>query len=147
MNRYAYIITFHDELNYGALLQAVAMSKVLESFDYKPAFLGVSLSSFSNDKKSKLLNIIINALNYAKKRNFNKFIKNEFTIVYCNESYQTLLLNTVSCDLLVCGSDQIWNPQITGGVNPYYYGIGINAKRKIAYAASCGSAKSIRIII
>jgi hypothetical protein len=44
------------------------------------------------------------------------------------------------CDLLVCGSDQIWNPSIQRGLDPaYFLDIpGAERARKVAYAPSFG---------
>ncbi len=43
-------------------------------------------------------------------------------------------------DMIIYGSDQIWNPEITGGLDPMYFG-GYTKKEqlKVAYAASIGS--------
>jgi hypothetical protein len=43
-------------------------------------------------------------------------------------------------DLVVCGSDQIWNPSIQYGVDPvYFFGGSTSIIRKISYAPSFGS--------
>ena len=42
-------------------------------------------------------------------------------------------------DYFICGSDQIWNPDLTRGVNPIYFlDFVTDNRKKIAYAASIG---------
>lgn len=136
----AYIITFYNELNYGAVLQAFSLKEYLKENEYNTFFLGTNLNSFQNNRKNNfIINIMYKCLNSKKRNNFNTFFKNEFQVEYENLNYTNLLKKKPSCDLLVCGSDQIWNPNITNGIQPYYYGVGINANKKIAYAASCGN--------
>ena len=43
-----------------------------------------------------------------------------------------------SYDAIICGSDQIWNTRLTGSLIPLYFCEGIDAQKKIAYAASNG---------
>ena len=51
MRKKAYIITFYDEVNYGAALQAYAVQSVLKAKGYLPEFLGVSLASLKKEEK------------------------------------------------------------------------------------------------
>ena len=41
---------------------------------------------------------------------------------------------------VVCGSDQIWNPDITNGIDPFYFGDIPGVSNRISYAASLGRA-------
>ncbi len=43
-------------------------------------------------------------------------------------------------DTLICGSDQIWNPDITDGLDPLFYGDVSGVQVRISYAASLGRA-------
>ncbi|MBQ6838820.1 MAG: polysaccharide pyruvyl transferase family protein [Clostridia bacterium] len=139
MQKKAYIITFYDEINYGAALQAYAVQSVLKAKGYLPEFLGVSLASFKKEEKSiSPLNLVFKFINKKKVDSFKNFRKQEFSVFCDGTTYDELIKKNPECDLLVCGSDQIWNPLITNGFQPFYFGKGIKAKTKISYAASCG---------
>jgi hypothetical protein len=144
------ILTYHRSHNYGALLQAIALRKVIENMghqvtfiDYWPAYHRhmYALFSFEWMKSRKgikrkfgyLKECIKNYKNRkTRKQNFDTFIA-KYIDPYTssmNESY----------DVIVHGSDQIWRkqPEINT-YNPVYFGQHeINAKRRISYAASMG---------
>lgn len=132
------IITFHSELNYGAVLQAYALQKAIRNEGGEPYFNDVSLRNFEKLAHRSLKEIIIQAyahmINRPKERQFIQFRKNEFKILKDDKE---------DCDLIICGSDQIWNPEITNGLQPYFFGVGQGCKKKISYAASCGDVGTI----
>lgn len=145
------IITYHKANNYGALLQAVALRLYLESkghevfyLDYWPSYHDDYYAFFSlrrvfctNVKSS--LSYIRNFLFYFSSRRqrkikFNIFIK-KYIVPYCFPISTT-------CDMLICGSDQIWRIQPSlKSYNPIYFGVDdlINTKRIVSYAASMGT--------
>ena len=145
------ILTYHRSHNYGALLQAIALRKVLTEMghqvtyiDYWPAYHRhmYALFSFSkmNDQatiKSKYRYCKNCILYYSirKKRieSFESFIKR-----YISPFTSSLKDNY---DIIVHGSDQIWRIQYEiHKYNPFYFGShNISAKKKISYAASMGS--------
>ena len=144
------ILTYHRSHNYGALLQAIALRKVLEDMghqvtyiDYWPAYhrhmyalfsFSWMMSRMGIKGKIRYLKSSINNRVFHKTRKvkFDKFIS-EFIVPYLssvNEPY----------DVIVHGSDQIWRkqPEINN-FNPVYFGKHqIKAKWKISYAASMG---------
>ncbi len=143
------ILTYHRSNNYGALLQAIALRKVLADMghevsfiDYWPAYHRHIYEAFSiASLKYRSLKGNYNYIKYCiknyiwrKKRikRFEEFI-NHYIVPYLssvNDSY----------DIIVHGSDQIWRKQFEIRVyNPIYFGKhNITAKRKISYAASMG---------
>lgn len=155
------IITWYGNLNYGSALQAFALQKYLkdtfgadvELIDYK-CLSGDVVCNFQKkaehfayktfEKIEHRLNK--NKYNYderlktefeneyeEKKRNFDKILNGiKFTKAI---NGQTDLQNCNNFDLLICGSDQIWNPQLLD-MN-YFLAFGRNVK-KLAYAASFG---------
>lgn len=132
------IITFHSELNYGAVLQAYALQKAIRNEGGEPYFSDVSLRNFKQPAHRSLKEIVIQAyahvINRPKERQFIQFRKNEF---------KTSKDDKENCDLIICGSDQIWNPEITNGLQPYFFGVGQRYKKKVSYAASCGDTSTI----
>ena len=144
------ILTYHRSHNYGALLQAIALRKVLADMghevtfiDYWPAYHRHMYALFSFHwlmsrkgvkGKCKYVRDVILYYSYRKKRKeiFEGFIAKyiEPYTSSTNENY----------DVIVHGSDQIWRkqPEIKK-YNPVYFGNHlIRAKRKITYAASMG---------
>ncbi|MEH6656445.1 polysaccharide pyruvyl transferase family protein [Leeuwenhoekiella marinoflava] len=146
------ILTFHRVYNYGALLQAYALSAALkehevEYIDYiqqdRENHSKITLT-LKNGVLSLLKNIVvkyiynINAKRYKK---IDAFIKHYIPL--SEKKYNTieeLKDNPVSYDLLISGSDQIWNPVFTGGnLDPVYLLDFSKNSKKIAYASSAGS--------
>lgn len=122
------ILTFHRAHNYGAVLQAYALQEMLRSkghhvefIDYRnPYLLGV-YNCFSwkrfitkNVKRAiKELSLIIK----RKRRydNFQHFIESKLYV--SNQSY-----NLTSYDIIIIGSDQVWNTKLTHGFDFMYWG-------------------------
>lgn len=144
------ILTYHRSHNYGALLQAIALRKVLSDMghevtfiDYWPDYHKHAYDSFSWERLRDSNNIK-EALKYIKNfvlfpvsrkeriRNFNTFI-DEYIAPYVSSM-------NYSYDLVIHGSDQIWRKQPEMHTyNPVYFGKHqINTKRNISYAASMG---------
>ncbi len=152
------IITLHRNVNYGANLQAFASCKFInnlgldaEIIDYYPKeidkdnylFSWLKLSYDNGKSKSLVHNLKLStALVLSapeKNKRLNAFYS--FRKKYCKLStkYETFeeIANGGYTDV-VCGSDQIWNPNITNGIDPFYFGDISGVINKIAYAASLG---------
>lgn len=147
------IFTFHCAANYGAVLQTYCLQEVLKGMghevyviDYRPKYLIEPYKTFSYDPtsfdsffakcKGLLRACLVTPIRWKRNRAFSRFIDSHLNL------YQ-LDLNDESNDFdaFVFGSDQIWNPKITGGFDKVYFGDFPAAKGKklIAYAASAGS--------
>lgn len=144
------ILTYHKSHNYGALLQAIALRKVIERMghevyyvDYWPeyhkktyAFYNPEYILHSNPLKtfkSLMRFILYSPYSLGRIRKFRKFIRNRIEN-HCENSANHF-------DLIVCGSDQIWRkqPGLNGKFNPTYFAAGgTNADNYISYAASMG---------
>ena len=152
------IITYHHYYNYGTVLQAYALQKVVEKIanckveiiDYRSheekkfSFLEILKIRFCRlfvyikewkrvyrlKKYSKLLK--------AKRKQFNLFFQTDLKVgdVQYN-SYHDLINNIPIYDVYITGSDQTWSPKI--GLNPamFLQFAPLNAT-KIAYAPSLG---------
>jgi hypothetical protein len=137
------IVTFHRANNYGAVLQAFALSfKLSELFpaddiyiiDYCNDILKKRHSLFQAESLKQCISSLIQLPYFIKrKRNFDTFRKEHFKYINSNE------VNLL--DYLVCGSDQIWGKKITGGFDKHYFGIfdGFNGAA-LTYAASDGGS-------
>jgi hypothetical protein len=137
------IITFHCADNYGAVLQAYALqTKLRELFsateifivDYRPKYILKMFSMVKTHHVFYFFNSLLQLpLRIAIKMKFNRFRRENYSYIK--------LKDVVQLDCIVCGSDQVWNPIITQGLDEHYFGL---IKRfhgkKIAYAASDGGA-------
>lgn len=156
------IATVFRNSNYGAVLQAYALAKVIKDItnsecyfiDYRREkvinLFRVSLFDKDIDGNRKItINSIkrtirqfINPLGTIVRFNrFEKFRKKFFNITE-ETFYKSNDINLEDTSLLVLGSDQIWNPEITQGFDNVYFGkIGNSDIFTISYAASLGKTK------
>lgn len=144
------IVTIHTDFNYGAVLQAVATQKIFELngydaeiIDYEnPVISEQSRLMYKQDGKMKgyLITFIRNTI-FGRYFFYKKAIKD--LDLYRKKSakkYHTLEeLNTVSYDILVAGSDQIWNPIISRGIDAAFLLQFGKPKKRISISSSMGS--------
>lgn len=153
------ILTFHYAHNYGAMLQAYGLSTKLNLLGYNAEIVDYRLPYiYKNHEKLDF------RLFYQKYRNNNNFIVSFLKALrnyrkHCNRdhkwyNFESFLndslkissrriyspdLSVLPYDVYICGSDQIWNTHLTGGIQPIYFGYSAKqCTRKIAYAASNG---------
>lgn len=143
------IITFHNSDNYGAVLQTMALQNTVRTFnhaveviDYRCAHKKryYRLLDISKDKSIKgnihaLINYPYRLMKYIKFEDFRKRYLNCTSKVYRTpESLQ----HTNNWDIVITGSDQVWNYINTGFDQTYLLDFVANDYQKIAYAASFG---------
>lgn len=155
------IITVHRNTNYGANLQAYASCKYInqlgydcEIIDYVPPIQDTSnhlsswlYASWKNETSKNIVRriklfiaLLISIPSKVKRlKNFAEFRKQfcKISLPCCDASD----IEKHNYDTVVCGSDQIWNPTITGGVDPIFYGDIGGVKKRISYAASIGKER------
>ncbi len=151
------IITFQNAHNWGAILQALALKTFLQKKGYTVQIINyinpIIQSNYLRKEKVKLnYNGLKSILKYVyhkvqnvyqakqlaeKWDSFNDFIissilDNNITI-YTKEK-----IEEENFDIIIYGSDQIWNPELTGGLDDAYLGVQNKKAKKISYAASMG---------
>lgn len=148
------IITFHAAFNYGSMLQAYALQTFLERqghhveiVNYRPKTQKrgypkpISFSSLHNVKQtvqSLLFAPTTIPTLYKKWHLFDDFLNKYLHLTREYSSLAELNSANFDYDVLVTGSDQIWNTQ-TFDFSEAYFGTFVNAKtKKIAYAPSMG---------
>ena len=152
------ILTFHRAINYGAVLQAYGLQETLKSMghevsviDYCPEYLLSPYRLFFTERITGHgfwgnLRMIVReclAYPYRWKRNhhFQKFIDKYINIhAFHSGEFDN------DFDILIIGSDQVWNIGITRGMDPFYWGTAKQVKsiKHISYAASAGSINSLK---
>lgn len=141
------VLTFHKTTNYGAVLQVYALMRTIENLkdidceiiDYRCEAVE---QRYKILRKYGTIKDAVKALmcavpNSRLKRKFSTFLRK-----YCNLSApivpKELLEKSNDYDAIIVGSDQIWNPKLTGNDENYFLPFHTSCK-KIAYAASFGS--------
>lgn len=127
------IITFHNALNYGAMLQAYALQKYLllqghdvEIIDYRQSYITQTWALISHKrlKGNYILGTIKRYLNeilwmfWFRLRRYNAFhsFLKKYLIISSRQNIKTE--NDIpEYDVYVIGSDQIWNYKLTNGLD------------------------------
>lgn len=147
------IVTFSRAHNYGAMLQAYALEETLikRKYDttllnYRDKFIEKEYRIFKINRtniitiiKSIVKDIIFFNKNVKRYMACKKFEDNN--LLFGNIEYKDAesLKNYKNADILIAGSDQIWNMKITNGLSDVYtLNFGDKNIKKISYAASIG---------
>lgn len=143
------ILTFHRAINYGAVLQAVALQKKIESLGTNSELIdyideefkleyGLQKSFKTNNPVAKaILFLIKNSLFLVKKHKFNKFLDSYSVLSKCKYTEKNLASSESNYSTFVTGSDQVWNLKLTAGDKNYFLPF-VPAEKKRSYAASFG---------
>ena len=143
------IITFHWGANHGAVLQAYALSEYLltrydadvEIIDYCPANNEIVLK---NVFKSKRIKSIVKKIQELRKDIKIRPFRKKLNLTKRYYSNAELIQSNLNYDILITGSDQVWNPFFLlngeGRVTPIYFlNFGNPNVKKISVSASFGS--------
>lgn len=158
------IVTFQWADNYGGLLQCYALKEFINRMgqnakiiNYWPQYaienhcsrIGL-ISTFKEFKKLVMPNWRYMAKNFILGRSYstrkgsirmdrfrNKYLLDDQVIFY---SYSEIESEIKKYDIIISGSDQIWNPNLTGKQfdNVYFLNFQSSILKKVAYAASLG---------
>lgn len=146
------LLTFYHLHHYGALLQAAATQRALASLGWNCETVDYFINQDNRILKppttpGRAANDAYNTLHYSALRQrwkrFEAFSKAHLNLTpHRYESWEELRQAELPYDLLVSGSDQIWNPVIfpDGRFDPVFFGT-FSPLRKIAYAPSFGVAR------
>lgn len=139
------LLTLHSQNNnFGSVLQASSLYNYLEKKGFETTILNYQ-PYYSNGALSPKLfvkKIIVNTMflpNFIRRtKNFNKILKNEkLTKKYTKiEELQGV---EKDYDIVMIGSDQVWNPTYLCGQDSAYYLDFVKEKKKVSYAASVGT--------
>lgn len=146
------IVTYHRGYNYGVFLQAYATVKYLESLGHAVELIDYTNKHEEEQKRwiykekgeisgyvsSFIKNVVFGKMKYSSMA-FNKAIE----LYPLSKRRYTLpdQMNDLSFDVLLVGSDQVWNPDISSGIDPVFLLMFGHAEKRISYASSLGSAK------
>lgn len=149
------VLTFHRAINYGAVLQCWALQFYLQSKGHQ-----VEIIDYQNKKMLRCYNVF--SIERVKDRNLKKMICNiwdemkYFSKRYARKkAFRLFVKDNFVCsapgdmekyDLIIIGSDQVWNTKLTFGFDDYYWGNFSKKKgcRVISYAASVETLWNVR---
>lgn len=158
------IVTFHSAHNYGAVLQAYALKEYLTKNGYDANIINYRLKEIENayklDKYKKSNNKIVNKYRKLSKKiylhtigkpllkrrdKFEEFINTKMNVTATYKTLKELQKANLDFDVLICGSDQIWNRKHTKGLKPaFFLEFGKPEAKRISYAASIGAQNIIQ---
>lgn len=141
------LLTFHSAVNYGGVLQAVALSRFLTSIgiqneiiDYQNELFAKQYNPIQKGKnpiKNLVRVILVTPKQKKKNEAFRDFIINNAN-VSSTVSKKELPFIQQNYDLISTGSDQVFCPGLTGGDMSYFLDFVVYDNKKISYAASFG---------
>lgn len=146
------IITFHEAINFGAVLQTYALQKTVQKFnvecdiiDYKNDKFKIDYKAF-NKNNIKGVNSFIKELSYlyiksVKRSKFKKFINNNIQLSKIVDSQNMLSKINNEYHKFITGSDQVWNLGCTNNDVNYFLDFVTCISKKNSYAASFGIAE------
>ncbi len=153
-------LTFHIAHNYGAMLQAYALPTALQKLGYDCEVIDYRFAYIDRWSRIEHYNDLLarhgfigGSLRYIKRLITGYYLRDDVHVrfdrferkiiphsrkIYFNKNE----LNNLPYDVILFGSDQIWNSSITNGVSEEYIGgfECLPGTKKVAYAASCGCA-------
>lgn len=142
------ILTFQRAVNYGASLQMYALQKMVKELGAEAEIIDYDCPRISDCYQAFPLRALVHprlfwhaVLNYKEQshrnQKFDQFEKKHMTF---SEKLDKKALSQVAdrYDAYIVGSDQVWNPLITGGDSAYFLDFVKDRQKKFAYAASFG---------
>lgn len=142
------ILTFQRAINYGAALQMYALQKKIRDLGANAEIIDfICPYIFDGYKPFHLRNIIHpralmgDILNFSirKSRNkhFHDFIRDNMRFSQPVDT-ESLSILSDAYDIYITGSDQVWNPLITGSESAYFLDFVKDKNKRRSYAASFG---------
>lgn len=146
-------LTFHASHNYGSVLQAYAMAKILQNLGHESEFINLRPQSQKEAYRiikpsDKGIRLLFKYLIYPslKKRwnHYERFITHVLPITKQEyASTEEMCHSTFDYDAYVVGGDQIWNPACQDFESAYYLQFlpESNNAKKISYSPSLGKTE------
>lgn len=127
------IITYHDEDNYGATLQAYATYRAVKELGFTPEIINLHMAH-----RKGLVSKFLYGLKRLRFNSFrSKFMPNK-TRIYT--SVEELRQDPPQSNVYLVGSDQTWNPSISKEYAlAYFLDFGSECQKRVSYASSFGT--------
>lgn len=147
------IVTFHFVNNFGGALQAYALQNCVSRecnvetviVDYRNPFIRftdtIRLFPITTNPKEFMSGLRTINKRLQRWKKFKFFWKDYYHLTKPYVTAGGIKQNSPGCDAYICGSDQIWNPIITAGIDGTYFLDFEPGKKKVSYAPSFGTSK------
>jgi len=138
------LVTWHYYSNFGSLLQAYALQTILIDLGYSSEFINYRKIKFKSSKLKTAIKYFASYLSIILPKQYRemysfRFIKFQYDFLKQSKrtySAETLKKYNSKYDIFICGSDQIWAPNVFDPV--YLLSFVDDNKPKISYAPSIG---------
>lgn len=158
------IMTINSAYNYGCVLQAWSLQRYLEKQGHEASIINYRIPEIDNTyrlfvERERFANAGLNGFynglrrikfnltqkpRIKKAQKFEHFINETMNTTKVYGSFQELEEQDAGApyDILITGSDQVWNGSVTKGLKPaYFLEFDHSDKKKISYAASIGKTE------
>lgn len=141
------ILTFPNSTSYGATLQMYALYHVVNELghdtqiiNYYNAYMKAEKHKSNSHTAGMVKKAVSDLLHLPLKRRFKSFEKRRMTIFPERSFDDTQKLSELGnhYDAVICGSDQVWNPDITENDLTYFLNFCGEHTRRVSYAPSFG---------
>ena len=138
------IFTFPHSTSFGATLQMYALYHSVESLGYEAEVINYYNAYMKAEQhisqKNRIRTMARHLLHHRQGRKFRNFEQSRMhhypNTAFSDPTKLTGLAKRYAA--VICGSDQVWNPDITGGDMSYFLDFCGEETRRIAYAPSFG---------
>ena len=132
------ILTFHKTDNYGAMLQMYCLYSFLKIAGYDVQLIDHDLARNTHKECGpiwkKMKRFIVRTVTFLRRKKRKRVFEEFLDRFELTKSWNHF-------DLVVVGSDQVWNLRLTNK-DLFFLGKGISCKL-VSYAASCGNVSSV----
>ncbi len=147
------IVTYFKSYNYGVWLQAYATQRFLDINGYKSEIINYSnhyekqklkYSYKEGNKSIGYITSFLKSVLYGKVRYYNRGFRKHLKECYTlsdKEYNSTDALRNVDYDILIVGSDQVWNPKITNGLDKVFLLQFGHPHKRLSISSSLGSVE------
>lgn len=138
------IFTFPNSTSYGAELQMYALYHAVETLGHTPEVINYHNAYMKLEKhqqgRNSLRKMVSRLLHHRLHSKFQHFEKERMVIHPKAPFSDPAKLPELAkrYDAVICGSDQVWNPDITGGDLSYFLNFCDEDTKRVAYAPSFG---------
>lgn len=139
-------LTFQSALNYGAALQSYALKEAIKTLGHDCQVLNYECPAIENSYRFFPAPITPRGI-AAGLINYGERLRRKKVFTDFGQKYLNLGQRLTPCDIagaserydaFVVGSDQVWNPKLTGNDGAYFLNFA-EGKKRISYAASAGN--------
>ena len=138
------IMTFPKSPSFGASLQMYALYKAIQELGFEVEVINY-VNQYMKEKRhfsapaSGAKKIISWLLDYPNRAMFSRF-EQQISMYPSKPIHSSEALKTLPerYEYMICGSDQVWNPYITGNDMGYLFDFCQEGRKKVSYAPSFG---------